>query len=303
LIWQANHRIGIGKRILLFFLIMVTVSGLALAELIVREEEYPVDRDGWYSSLEEVAVYLAKYGRLPKNFITKKEAQALGWVSRWGNLWDVAEGCSIGGDRYGNYEGQLPDAYGRKWTECDIEYEGGHRGGSRIVFSNDGLLYYTLDHYNTFDDILVILSQKNSGEAKENKEKKASGNTDSTLQTSKKPEKGKSYTDWENVSAYLLQYGELPVNYISLEDAKSLGFSNKRDNMGEVAPEFTIGGGIFRNREGLLPAARDRVWFECDVDTVNGKRGNHRLVYSSDGLIYLTKDKYKTFVQVEGAKK
>ena len=93
------------------------------------------------------------------------------------------------------------------------------------------------------------------------------------------------------------------MNYISLEDAKSLGFSNKRDNMGEVAPEFTIGGGIFRNREGLLPAARDRIWFECDVDTVNGKRGNHRLVYSSDGLIYLTKDKYKTFVQVEGAKK
>ena len=172
MIWQANHRIGIGKRILLFFLIMVTVSGLALAELIVREEEYPVDRDGWYSSLEEVAVYLAKYGRLPKNFITKKEAQALGWVSRWGNLWDVAEGCSIGGDRYGNYEGQLPDAYGRKWTECDIEYEGGHRGGSRIVFSNDGLLYYTLDHYNTFDDILVILSQKNREKPKKTKKRR-----------------------------------------------------------------------------------------------------------------------------------
>ena len=67
----------------------------------------------------------------------------------------MAEGCSIGGDRFGNYEGSLPSAKGRTWTECDIGYDGGYRGGERIVFSNDGLIYYTDDHYATFDEIEV----------------------------------------------------------------------------------------------------------------------------------------------------
>lgn len=57
---------------------------------------------------------------------------------------------SIGGDHFGNYEGQLPEAKGRSYKECDIDYEGGYRGGIRIIFSNDGLIYYTDDHYNTF---------------------------------------------------------------------------------------------------------------------------------------------------------
>ena len=101
------------------------------------------------------------------------------------------------------------------------------------------------------------------------------------------------------MAAYLLKYHELPVNYISLNEAKSLGFDPTEDNMGEVAPEFTIGGGVFKNREKLLPEDDFRTWNECDVDTVNGKRGTHRLVYSSDGLVYLTRDKHKSFVRVE----
>ena len=296
---QLMHLIENGKRIFLVFLVFLVISGLALAEIIVQEDEHPVRKDGWYSSMEEVAVYLTRYRCLPGNFITKGEAKTRGWVSSRGNLWDVAQGCSIGGDRYGNYEGQLPDARGRKWTECDIDFRGGRRGNRRILYSNDGLIYYTQDHYSTFEEILVILSQKESGELTETVSKKA----ESVLRTTKTPEKWKSYTDWENVAAYLMQYGELPANYISLEEARQMGYSSKKDNLGKVAPEFTIGGGVFSNREGLLPTAEDRIWYECDVDTVNGKRGKHRLLYSSDGLVYLTKDKYKTFVQVEGAEK
>lgn len=148
------------KRILAAFLSLLVMLALAPAALgaviTVDAAEYDVEESGWYDSMEEVAVYLTFFEELPGNYMTKKEAQALGWESRKGNLWDVAEGCSIGGDRFGNYEGLLPDAKGRKWTECDIDFDGGFRGGERIVFSNDGLIYYTDDHYESFDEIEVV---------------------------------------------------------------------------------------------------------------------------------------------------
>lgn len=100
-----------------------------------------------------MALYLHTYGQLPENFITKKEAEAAGWVSREGNLWDVAPGMSIGGSRFGNYEGLLPDQKGRVWFECDIDFDGTYRGAKRIVFSNDGLIYYTEDHYKSFEKL------------------------------------------------------------------------------------------------------------------------------------------------------
>ena len=109
-----------------------------------------IDENGSYTSKDEVALYLHTYHKLPGNFITKKEAEALGWVSSKGNLWDVTDHMSIGGDYFGNYEGKLPKKSGRKWYECDINYQGGRRGAERILFSNDGLIYYTDDHYETF---------------------------------------------------------------------------------------------------------------------------------------------------------
>ena len=117
------------------------------------EETITVQEDGWYSTKEEVAEYLEAYGHLPENYITKKEAQALGWDNAKGNLWDVAEGKSIGGDRFGNREGLLPNAQGRTWYECDIDYQGGYRGKERLVFSDDGLIYYSDDHYASFDAV------------------------------------------------------------------------------------------------------------------------------------------------------
>lgn len=113
----------------------------------------PIEESGIYTSKEEVALYIHIYGRLPDNYITKREAEDLGWNSKEGNLWEVAPGMSIGGSRFGNYEGALPDKEGRKYFECDIDYEGGYRGAKRLVYSNDGLIFYTEDHYNTFEQL------------------------------------------------------------------------------------------------------------------------------------------------------
>ncbi len=109
-----------------------------------------IDENSAYTSSDEVAAYLNAYGRLPENFITKDEAKALGWDSTLGNLNEVAPGKSIGGDRFGNYEGLLPEKEGRIYYECDINYNGGFRGRERLVWSNDGLIYYSGDHYESF---------------------------------------------------------------------------------------------------------------------------------------------------------
>ena len=109
------------------------------------------EETGIYTDKEQVACYLHLYGRLPSNYISKKEAERLGWDSREGNLDEVAPGKSIGGGRFGNREGLLPEKKGRTYYECDIDYDGGYRGGKRIVYSNDGLIYYTEDHYNSFE--------------------------------------------------------------------------------------------------------------------------------------------------------
>ena len=108
-----------------------------------------LDEDGSYTTKEDLALYIRTYGHLPPNFITKKEAEKLGWSG--GSLESYAPGCCIGGDRFGNYEGSLPAEEGRIYKECDIDTQGARsRGAKRIVFSNDGLIYYTEDHYKTF---------------------------------------------------------------------------------------------------------------------------------------------------------
>lgn len=127
-------------------------SAITLAKKNKKQEtQPPILEDQEYSSKEEVAEYLHLFGHLPDNYITKNEAQNLGWVASKGNLWKVAPGKSIGGDRFGNREGLLPDAKGRKYYECDIDFDGKYRNAKRIIFSNDGLIYYTEDHYESFE--------------------------------------------------------------------------------------------------------------------------------------------------------
>lgn len=114
------------------------------------EPEAAIAEDGSYTSKEDVALYIYTYGCLPGNFVTKDEARDAGWSG--GGLDKYLPGMCIGGDRFGNREGLLPDAKGRTWTECDINTLGASsRGAERIVFSNDGLIYYTPDHYESFE--------------------------------------------------------------------------------------------------------------------------------------------------------
>ena len=118
-----------------------------------QEMQVSVEESGEYTSKDEVAAYLNEFGHLPDNFITKKEAQALGWESKEGNLDEVAPGKSIGGDIYANENKMLPEEDGRTYQQCDIDYEGGARGEKRLVFSNDGLIFYSEDHYETFEQL------------------------------------------------------------------------------------------------------------------------------------------------------
>lgn len=120
------------------------------AAVVSDDTDATLPEDGSYTSKEDVALYIHLYGHLPENFITKKDAEALGWSG--GSLEPYAPGKCIGGSRFGNYEGLLPEKDGRTYTECDIDTLGADkRGAKRIVFSNDGLIYYTEDHYETFE--------------------------------------------------------------------------------------------------------------------------------------------------------
>ena len=104
---------------------------------------------GQYTLRDDVALYLHLYKRLPDNFITKAQARALGW--KGGDLRPYAKGKAIGGDRFGNYEGLLPEKKGRAYFECDVDtLNRSSRGAKRIVYSSDGLIYYTDDHYDSF---------------------------------------------------------------------------------------------------------------------------------------------------------
>lgn len=113
----------------------------------------PVEGE-YYYDLENVVLYLELYDTLPDNYITKKEAQDLGWSG--GSVEQYLEGAAIGGDRFGNREGLLPKADGRSYTECDLNTDGrDSRGAERLVFSNDGLYFHTEDHYSTFTEVSV----------------------------------------------------------------------------------------------------------------------------------------------------
>lgn len=123
---------------------------LISATAIPQTLSVPQETAGPITEPQDIADYIFAHGELPENFITKKEAQALGWDSDENYVSDVAPGKSIGGDRFGNYEGLLPKKSGRTYYEADCYYDGGSRNAHRIVFSNDGLVYYTSDHYASF---------------------------------------------------------------------------------------------------------------------------------------------------------
>jgi hypothetical protein len=110
--------------------------------------------EGPITDPQSIADYLFSHDmELPENFITKKEARELGWDSRYNRVGDVAPGMSIGGDYFGNYQEKLPVGKGISYREADCYYTGGSRNAYRIIYSSDGRVWYTEDHYRTFTEL------------------------------------------------------------------------------------------------------------------------------------------------------
>ena len=109
-----------------------------------------IEENNKYYSKEDVALYIEKFNKLPPNYLTKRKAKALGWNPKEGNLWEVTDKAVIGGDYFGNYEEKLPES---SYRECDVNYKGGKRNSERLIYDDKGNIYYTKDHYNSFERI------------------------------------------------------------------------------------------------------------------------------------------------------
>ena len=153
-------KLGKFKLIVLLLLILPIMTGCkfklienqyttpAMQETI---ESIQVEENGVYTSKEEVAAYIHKYQKLPSNYITEQEAKKLGWESKKGNLNKVAPEKSIGGAMFQNKEQLLAIKEGRQYYTCDVNYTDGFRNDDRIVYSNDGMIYYTTNAYKSFE--------------------------------------------------------------------------------------------------------------------------------------------------------
>ncbi|AYO40002.1 ribonuclease [Serratia sp. P2ACOL2] len=143
------------KRILVAVVIAVVIAGFsalrgndrAITNVPAVAEGQSIDQ---LTQQKRVVSYLQQHQRLPDYYITKKQAREQGWDARNGNLCSVLPGKAIGGDRFSNREGQLPVARSRVWREADINYQCGRRGADRLLYSSDGLIFVTRDHYKNF---------------------------------------------------------------------------------------------------------------------------------------------------------
>ena len=105
---------------------------------------------------------------------------------------------------------------------------------------------------------------------------------------------GSSGADW-----YLKYFNRLPDYYISRKEAADLGWRSYKGNLNRVAPNKMMFAGIFSNKEGKLPSATGRIWYEADINYTNGYRNSDRILFSNDGLMFVTYDHYETFCEIE----
>ena len=144
------------RRLIALVAACVVVVGIALTQTGPADDDLSslagslgfADPEGFVAVVETVR----ETGRLPADYVTKNEAETLGWRPG-SDLCDAAPGRVIGGDRFFNREGRLPDTDGRVWFEADLDFACGRRGAKRLIFSNDGLIYVTVDHYESFTEV------------------------------------------------------------------------------------------------------------------------------------------------------
>ena len=97
---------------------------------------------------------------------------------------------------------------------------------------------------------------------------------------------------------WLTYFSKLPDYYVTKQEAKAAGWRPAKGNLDEVVPDKMIGGDVYQNRNGHLPQAEGRIWYEADINDTGGYRSRHRILYSNDGLIFVTYDHYETFVEI-----
>ena len=117
-----------------------------------------VEESGLYTTKDSVAAYLCKFDKLPNNYVGKDEGVSL-YESKTGNTFDkwnfnpwTTIGVMIGGDVYENHDGQLPSG---SYHEADVDYSAKNRGTKRLIYQSDCVIYYTADHYETFNKMEV----------------------------------------------------------------------------------------------------------------------------------------------------
>ena len=292
---KHRFRRGAGRLLaLLTVLVLLLAPGSSLAASKKKKNRgtaTPAAAAAPITDAQEIADYLFAYGVLPPNFITRAEAKALGWDGK-GPLSDVAPGKSLGGDKFGNREKLLPDKEGRQYYECDCYYTGGARTGDRLVYSNDGLVFYSDDGFRSF----IELEPENLPDAPP----PATPSPRPAATPLPRPAATPSgpIIEPQAIADYLFAYGKLPPNFITKREAQALGWDSSRNYVSDVAPGKSIGGDRFGNYEGKLPTAKGRQYYECDCYYKKGSRNAYRIIYSNDGLVYYTDDHYNTFTQM-----
>lgn len=106
-------------------------------------------------------------------------------------------------------------------------------------------------------------------------------------------DKGIDGADW-----HLKYKGKLPEYYLTRDDASSLGWNPNKNTLDNIASNRMIFGGQYFNKTGHLPEKKGRIWYEADINYISGKRNSERIVFSNDGLIFVTYNHYKTFAEI-----
>lgn len=140
------------KKLWIGLLLALVVSWGGLKPHLTAQRGQPADI-AQRTEAKTVARALQLQHRLPDLYLTKSEARRQGWNPGKGNLCEVLPGRAIGGDRFSNREKRLPMQAGRQWYEADVNYDCGHRDADRLLYSSDGLIFLTRDHYRSFQQV------------------------------------------------------------------------------------------------------------------------------------------------------